>query len=50
MAPKDVGNLSYPLEVSMWLSIWVVTIAMAVGFAVMAMSILPKEQRATLER
>ena len=32
----------------MWLSVWTVTIAMAIGFAVTAMTVLPKNQRATL--
>ncbi len=34
----------------MWLSIWTVTVAMAIGFAVMAMTVLPKDHRATRER
>jgi hypothetical protein len=34
----------------MWLNIWTVTIAMATGFAVIALTILPKDQRATLGR
>ena len=32
----------------MWLSIWVVTLAAAIGFAVTATTMLPKEERATL--
>jgi hypothetical protein len=39
-----------PTEVSMWLNIWTVTVAMAIGFAVMAMTVLPKDHRATLGR
>ena len=31
----------------MWLCIWVITLASAVGLAVIAMAALPKDQRAT---
>ena len=31
----------------MWLTIWVITVASAVGLAVIAMTALPKDQRAT---
>ena len=31
----------------MWLSIWLITVASAIGLAVIAMTALPKDQRAT---
>ena len=31
----------------MWLCIWVITVASAIGLAVIAMTALPKDQRAT---
>ena len=34
----------------MWINIWAVTIAMAIGFSVMAIVIQPKDDRATLGR
>ena len=34
----------------MWITVWTVTIAMALGFAVLAVTVLPKNERATLGR
>ncbi len=34
----------------MWITVWTVTIAMALGFVVMAVAVLPKDERATLGR
>jgi hypothetical protein len=32
----------------MWVAIWAVTVAMALSFAVMAVTMLPEDERATL--
>jgi hypothetical protein len=34
----------------MWITLWTVTIAAALGFTVVAVAILPKNERATLGR
>jgi hypothetical protein len=34
----------------MWINQWAVTIAMAVGFAATAVTVLPKTKRPTLEK
>ena len=48
---KHVGRSANSLGRSpMWLNIWAVTIAMAIGFSVLALVIQPKNDRATLGR